>query len=543
MASTITPSAGSLVTALLAEIERDRERKKSGAPGEEKDGAKQAAPAKDQDNSDDSEDGGREDSPGPPDPRTCTVSGPGFAGGASGAPVNLIITCKDEDGKRCAEGGDDVMVRVVPAGSGAAAGTYIEVTVEDKDNGMYVATYTPPAKGAYSVTVQVNGRDLEGSPFPVFFGPPAEPSAAPPAAGTSTAGAPNAPGGIGAAIAAGTAALSSAGLTGYGNLAGSGLPSLPGSLAVPNALPGGGIDPAAAAAMAASLSSHATLAAANPLLAAFPGFGSLSGLPGLAPVPNLQVDPSARTLLVSNITSQVKPDQLKQLFGLLGGVAHLQMLGADMAMVEMATLQDAQVCVWGGVGGWWYGVGYRYVGVGMAGGLPWGEGVRGWVGVQLIGRQARERDEGFERARPCIRPERKRPPTPPSPEPTPKLFPSLPSPAVATLQPLHPRHLPLHRAGQSALALHGHQLGDKALGVQFIMTAQSEMSNNPLMALKLQQITQMQATMRSGAALAAQVGSMGRWVGWVGAWGGLWSGRKGWLKPGCWVGWGLSFGM
>lgn len=335
MASTIVPGAGSLVTALLAEIEKDREAKKHQKPG---------APKKEQEKdegSDSDADSDRSESPGPPDPRTCTVSGPGFAGGSAGAPVNLIITCKDEDGKRCKEGGDDVLIKVVPgSGVGSGSAPYVDVQVEDKGTGVYVATYTPPVKGMYNVTVEINGRELEGSPFPVFFGPPQEPSAA--------AAAPAAQDAATAASAASTALPATASLP-PGMQLPSGL-ALPG-IALPNAQPGG-IDPATAAAVAASLSTHATLAAAglggglapglaaaNPLMAA--AFPHLAG----TAVPN--VDPPARTLLVSNITDKITAEQLKGLFAVLGSVEHLQMLGSDMAMVEMATLQDAQVGWWG----------------------------------------------------------------------------------------------------------------------------------------------------------------------------------------------------
>lgn len=62
---------------------------------------------------------------------------------------------------------------------------------------------------------------------------------------------------------------------------------------------------------------------------------------------------------------------------------------------------------------------------------------------------------------------------------------------------------------QAATALNGHAVADKPLSVQFLAAAQEAMAANPLMALKLQQIQQMQQTMKSGAALAAQVGGDG----------------------------------
>lgn len=67
---------------------------------------------------------------------------------------------------------------------------------------------------------------------------------------------------------------------------------------------------------------------------------------------------------------------------------------------------------------------------------------------------------------------------------------------------------------QAATALNGHAVADKPLSVQFLAAAQEAMAANPLMALKLQQIQQMQQTMKSGAALAAQVGGDCVGVGW-----------------------------
>ncbi|KAL6752927.1 hypothetical protein V8C86DRAFT_2738789 [Haematococcus lacustris] len=111
----------------------------------------------------------------PPDPAHCMVSGPGFAGTHSGAPVKLYVHVKDSRGKRLKEGGEDVAVRVQAVG-GSASAQYIEVTVVDNDDGTYTATYTPPIKGNYQVSVELNGLPVAGSPFPVFFHEPMDPA-------------------------------------------------------------------------------------------------------------------------------------------------------------------------------------------------------------------------------------------------------------------------------------------------------------------------------------------------------------------------------
>lgn len=133
---------------------------------------------------DDDDERQRSPSPGPPDPEKIQLSGAGFAGGSAGTPVNLFITCRDERGKRCTEGGDDVVVRINPATGGMAsmaaaivagsdgANAAVNVTIVDRNDGTYMATYTVPTKGSYLITVEVNYLPVDGSPFHVFFGPP-----------------------------------------------------------------------------------------------------------------------------------------------------------------------------------------------------------------------------------------------------------------------------------------------------------------------------------------------------------------------------------
>jgi hypothetical protein len=95
-------------------------------------------------------------------------------GGASGAPVKVFVHVKDARGKRLKEGGEDVVVRV--QGLGAGAGGLLMVEMADNNDGTYTATYTPPTKGNYSVTVEINGVPIAGSPFPVFFSAPIDPA-------------------------------------------------------------------------------------------------------------------------------------------------------------------------------------------------------------------------------------------------------------------------------------------------------------------------------------------------------------------------------
>lgn len=90
-------------------------------------------------------------------------------------PVKLYIDVKDSTGRRLKEGGEDVTVRVQATGVGAAS-QYIAVETTDNNDGTYTAIYTPPAKGNYLVSVEVNGLPVAGSPFPVFFSQPLDPA-------------------------------------------------------------------------------------------------------------------------------------------------------------------------------------------------------------------------------------------------------------------------------------------------------------------------------------------------------------------------------
>jgi hypothetical protein len=131
------------------------------------------------------------------DPSRCKVSGPGFSGAAAGVPVPLYLHAHDAWGRRLTKGGDEVVVRVTPASSSMAVSGAINVNVVDNGNGTYTASYTAPVKGNYFIAVEVNYLPISGSPFPVFFSNPVDPSEAEAAAAAALAAA----GGPGAAQA------------------------------------------------------------------------------------------------------------------------------------------------------------------------------------------------------------------------------------------------------------------------------------------------------------------------------------------------------
>ena len=75
---------------------------------------------------------------------------------------------------------------VLPSGLGAA-GEPIACDVVDNGDGTYACTYVVHRRGDYSVSVELDGSSIAGSPFPVFFS--AAPTAPAPAPGAPVPGA------------------------------------------------------------------------------------------------------------------------------------------------------------------------------------------------------------------------------------------------------------------------------------------------------------------------------------------------------------------
>lgn len=301
--------------------------------------------------SDSSDSSQRSAEPGPPDMEKCTVSGTGFSGGSALTPVTLVITLRDEDGRKLKEGGDEVQVRVLPSAGisskpaageeGASEGDgVIYPEVVDRGNGTYAATYTVPVKGMYKVEVQVEGFPIEGSPFPVFFGPPGEPSPEPPDTSASA---------LVAAAAANAANLVSAAAP-SGAAVAAPMPAATGTLPGLPMLGFGGLD---AMGFGAGL-----LGGASGLggLGGLPGFAGamagLSGMPGMGvaapaalapPVP--LVDAALRSVFVANVTLSVSPEQVKAVFQVAGPVLNVVSLAqtpVDCMVVEFGDVATAQ---------------------------------------------------------------------------------------------------------------------------------------------------------------------------------------------------------
>lgn len=68
------------------------------------------------------------------------------------APVSFHIQARDGRDQKLSEGGDYVVVRVIPGSTARAAGAKeSEAIVKDNGDGSYTATYSVEARGDYQV--------------------------------------------------------------------------------------------------------------------------------------------------------------------------------------------------------------------------------------------------------------------------------------------------------------------------------------------------------------------------------------------------------
>ena len=87
--------------------------------------------------------------PGPLEAEKCTLSGPGFTGGAAGSPVSFVITAKDGRSKRIRDGGAYVRVQVQPMRGVNAE--RVDPSIKDHGDGSYTVTYSVSVRGNYEV--------------------------------------------------------------------------------------------------------------------------------------------------------------------------------------------------------------------------------------------------------------------------------------------------------------------------------------------------------------------------------------------------------
>ena len=80
------------------------------------------------------------------------------------APISFHIQARDSRDKKLTEGGDYVVVRVIPGSTALAAGAKeSEAIVKDNEDGSYTATYSVEARGDYQVAFTATAETLEGT--------------------------------------------------------------------------------------------------------------------------------------------------------------------------------------------------------------------------------------------------------------------------------------------------------------------------------------------------------------------------------------------
>ena len=93
---------------------------------------------------------------GSPNPANSTATVPD---GSVGGPSHILVQARDAYGNPLSTGGETVGVIVSGANNPGA------LTVADRGDGTYAATYTPTAPGTDQVTITLDGSSIGGSPF------------------------------------------------------------------------------------------------------------------------------------------------------------------------------------------------------------------------------------------------------------------------------------------------------------------------------------------------------------------------------------------
>jgi hypothetical protein len=244
----------------------------------------------------------------------------------------------------------------------------ITADITDRGDGSYVAKFTVPVKGNWKIRVEVEGIEVDGSPFPVFFGAPgsldakeaekaAEEAVAAAAAapGTGAAGAPALDSATAAAAAAAAAPKMISSALGNAPFA------TPASIAA--AAAGNPLAAAAAAAAAFSMPNAAGLglgavAPPNPMAAAMASAAAAAAA-GATFVNPLAANPLHQQLALQLLSAKLLPDAhtrcvvvthfppgldataLRALMGVAGSVVDVALAGAPGKDKADSTLQTA----------------------------------------------------------------------------------------------------------------------------------------------------------------------------------------------------------
>ena len=102
------------------------------------------------------------------DPRRTTARGAGVGGGAAGRESGFTVSVRDGEGERTNDGAHRVTFEVVGRGGEVVAAG----EGRDEGDGEHACAYAVRERGEYRVTVRMDGVEIEGSPFEVFYSAP-----------------------------------------------------------------------------------------------------------------------------------------------------------------------------------------------------------------------------------------------------------------------------------------------------------------------------------------------------------------------------------
>lgn len=96
------------------------------------------------------------------DASKSVAEGEGLVGTDVDAETNFKVTIIDEEGKKYYHQDDEMTVNVVDP-----EGNLLNKSIEDYKDGKYMVTYTPESVGMHTVSIDINGKALAGSPWKV----------------------------------------------------------------------------------------------------------------------------------------------------------------------------------------------------------------------------------------------------------------------------------------------------------------------------------------------------------------------------------------
>jgi len=74
---------------------------------------------------------------------------------------SFVIQARTKQNNNCKEGGEQFKVSITKS-----TGQEVQnVKTQDNGNGLYTVSYKLPSEGDYSIGVQLNGKNIKGSPF------------------------------------------------------------------------------------------------------------------------------------------------------------------------------------------------------------------------------------------------------------------------------------------------------------------------------------------------------------------------------------------